>query len=162
MAVKRGRGRPRLPRPEVEVPKRPRGRPATAKEYVEIPLPESSSGMSSDELEELKYRRMRDLNNAASKRCRNSRKRKFQDKEEEITLLAARNIEMKGIVEELESEIKKFKSALDSMIKKSKIQHVQDDSMIKNDKNQQVQEDSTKTNKSLATASKSNTSEFDP
>ena len=86
----------------------------------------------------------------------------FQDKEEEITLLAARNIEMKGIVEELESEIKKFKSALDSMIKKSKIQHVQDDSIIKNDKKQQVQEDSTKKSKSLATTSKSNTSEFDP
>ena len=58
--------------------RRPRGRPATAPEYVEIEYYESSSSMSSDELQEARYRRMRDLNNAASKRCRNNRKRKFQ------------------------------------------------------------------------------------
>jgi len=123
--VKRGRGRPRKPRTEPEAPKRPRGRPATAPEYVEIEYYESSSSMSSDELQEARYRRMRDLNNAASKRCRNSRKRKFQDKETEECLLAARNMELKGVVEELESEVKKFKSELELMIKKNKQQQIQ-------------------------------------
>merc|ERR1712083_681426 len=113
--------------------------PATAKEYVDIPLVESSSSMSSDELEELKYRRMRDLNNAASKRCRNNRKRKFQNEEGEVTLLAAKNMELQGIVGDLESQIKKFKSALDLIINKNK--------------KQQVEKTSTMTNSSLATTS---------
>ena len=36
----------------------------------------SVSGMTEDEISALKYRRMRDLNNEASKRCRQNRKRK--------------------------------------------------------------------------------------
>ena len=91
--VKRGRGRPRLPKPEVEPPRyylenishfdidlnklssnrRPRGRPPTASTVAV--LREDSSD---------KYRRMRDLNNAASKRCRLNRKRKMGDMEAEV------------------------------------------------------------------------------
>ena len=71
------------------------------------------------------YRRMRELNNAASKRCRINRKRKFQDMEEEQTLEAARNIELKNKVAELEDQVSKFKTAIFDMIKKRKTEQVQ-------------------------------------
>lgn len=123
--VKRGRGRPRLPRTGPEVPKRPRGRPATAPEFAQVEDYESSSSMSSDELQDVRYRRMRDLNNAASKRCRNNRKRKFEDKEEQVKLIADKNMELKKTVEDLESQVKKFKSALCDLIMKNKTQNVE-------------------------------------
>lgn len=44
---------------------------------------------------EAKYRRMRDLNNLASKRCRQNRKRKFQDLLDEEERLRARNAELR-------------------------------------------------------------------
>ena len=69
---------------------------------------------------------MRELNNAAlSKRCRINRKRKFQDMEEEQTLLAARNMELKNTVADLESQVTKFKTAIFDMIKKRKTEQVQ-------------------------------------
>jgi len=145
--VKRGRGRPRLLKTEPEAPKRPRGRPATAPEWVDVENYGSSSSMSSDELQDVRYRRMRDLNNAASKRCRNNRKRKFQNEEGEITLLAAKNMELKGILGDLESQVKKFKSALDLIINKNK--------------KQQVEKPSTITNSSLATTSQSDPCEIE-
>jgi len=143
--IKRGRGRPRLLKTEPEAPKRPRGRPATAPEYVDVDNYGSSSSMSSDELQDVRYRRMRDLNNAASKRCRNNRKRKYQNEEGEITLLAAKNMELKGILGDLESQVKKFKSALDLIINKNK--------------KQQVEKPSTITNSSLASTSQSDQSD---
>merc|ERR1711874_714161 len=104
---------------------RPRGRPATAPEYAQIEVYESSSSMSGDELQDVRYRRMRDLNNAASKRCRNNRKRKFKDKEDEAMLIDAKNMELKNTVEDLESQVKKFKSALCDLIIKNKTQNVE-------------------------------------
>merc|ERR1719266_2697660 len=86
---------------------------------------------------------MRDLNNAASKRCRNNRKRKFENKEEEVVLIAAKNMELKKTVEDLESQVKKFKSVLCDLIMKNKTQN--------------VETNSTKTNSSLAS-----TSQYDP
>merc|ERR1719418_81813 len=86
---------------------------------------ESSSAMSSEEQKDFKYNRMRELNNAASKRCRINRKRKFQDMEEEQTLLAARNMELKNTVADLESQVTKFKTAIFDMIKKRKTEQVQ-------------------------------------
>ena len=44
---------------------------------------------------EAKYRRMRDLNNLASKRCRQNRKRKFEDLLGEEEKLRARNAELR-------------------------------------------------------------------
>merc|ERR1711860_96896 len=69
---KRGRGRPRIPRPYPEPPKRPRGRPPTAATVAVINEYDSST-MSEGDQKLVKYRRMRDLNNAASKRCRVNR-----------------------------------------------------------------------------------------
>merc|ERR1712083_1125266 len=67
----------------------------------------------------------RELNNAASKRCRINRKRKFEDMETEQTLQAARNIELKNKVAELESQVSKFKTAIFDMIKRRKTEQVQ-------------------------------------
>merc|ERR1739848_611215 len=102
--AKRPRGRPRLPRTEISPPRyvfkvenstgtdelnsnnninnivpvrRPRGRPSTASEYANVSDIDLEC-LSGSEKKEAKYRRMRDLNNAASKRCRVNRKRKFE------------------------------------------------------------------------------------
>merc|ERR1711874_500883 len=125
--VKRGRGRPRVPRTLAEPARRPRGRPPSTPMYAQVERLdyESSSAMSSEEQKDLRYRRMRELNNAASKRCRINRKRKFGDMEEEQTLLAARNMELKNKVADLESQVSKFKTAIFDMIKKRKTEHVQ-------------------------------------
>merc|ERR1712223_1945763 len=120
--VKRGRGRPRVPRTQPEAPRRPRGRPPTAATFANIQDYESSSNMSSEELQDVRYRRMRDLNNAASKRCRVNRKRKTEAQETEEILEAARNIELKNTVKDLESQVTQFKTAIFDLIKKRKIE----------------------------------------
>jgi hypothetical protein len=86
---------------------------------------DSSSAMSSSEQKEHRYKRMRQFNNAASKRCRINRKRKFETQEDEQILLTARNMELKGKVADLESQVAKFKTALFDMIKKRKTEQVQ-------------------------------------
>jgi len=120
--VKRGRGRPRVPRTQPEAPRRPRGRPPTAASFANIQDYESSSNMSSEELADVRYRRMRDLNNAASKRCRVNRKRKAELQDEAQVLEAAKNMELKSQVKELESQVARFKEAIFDLIKKRKIE----------------------------------------
>merc|ERR1712203_1038360 len=126
--VKKGRGRPRVPRTAVvEPPRRPRGRPPTAQMVADVDSydRDSSSAMSSSEQKEHRYQRMRQLNNAASKRCRINRKRKQETQEDEQILLTARNMELKGKVADLESQVAKFKTAIFDMIKKRKTEQVQ-------------------------------------
>merc|ERR1719305_2034541 len=126
--VKKGRGRPRVPRTAVvEPPRRPRGRPPTAQMVADVDSydRDSSSAMSSSEQKEHRYQRMRQLNNAASKRCRINRKRKQETQEDEQILLTARNMELKGKVADLESQVAKFKTAIFDMIKKRKTEQFQ-------------------------------------
>merc|ERR1711963_1288586 len=130
--VKRGRGRPRLPKGP-EPPRRPRGRPPTAPSIADVPELDDSSNMSEDELKDLKYRRMRDLNNAASKRCRVNRKRKFDDMETEVILLKSRNLELTNTVEDLEKKVETMKKAIFNMIankKKSQEASTADESAV--------------------------------
>merc|ERR1712061_892049 len=110
-----------------EPARRPRGRPPSTPMYAQVEKLdyESSSAMSSEEQKDFRYKRMRELNNAASKRCRINRKRKFEDMETEQTLQAARNIELKNKVAELESQVSKFKTAIFDMIKRRKTEQVQ-------------------------------------
>jgi len=119
--VKRGRGRPRLPRGP-EPPRRPRGRPPTAPQYanVEDYDYDSASNLSENEVRALKHRRMRDLNNAASKRCRISRKRKFQDMEGETEILEEKNKILTQEVKELEAKVALFKKAVFKMAENKK------------------------------------------
>ena len=70
----------------------------------------ASSVVSEDEVEDKKYRRMRDLNNAASKRCRQNRKRKFDSllgSEEQLT---ARNKELKIKCKHMEGLVRQLKA----------------------------------------------------
>merc|ERR1712008_496556 len=120
LLVKRGRGRPRLVKTEPDPPKRPRGRPATAPEWAQVDEYDSSNSSNDMSSDEKQYKRMRDLNNAASKRCRVGRKRKSQEDEEEAFELGVRNLELKSQVESLESEVKNVKALVFQMIKEQK------------------------------------------
>merc|ERR1712004_152618 len=62
------------------------GRPEREGPYNIPPIPTRNArmGMSEEELQGLKYRRMRELNNQASKACRAKRKNKQQAMEEEL------------------------------------------------------------------------------
>merc|ERR1719432_263075 len=122
---KRGRGRPRIPRPYPEPPKRPRGRPPTAA-TVAVVNEYDSSTMSEGDQKLVKYRRMRDLNNAASKRCRVNRKRKFEVMEDELSLLERRNITLKTEVDGLEARVEKAKKIIFAMVQKKNNQQNND------------------------------------
>merc|ERR1711902_310633 len=66
---------------------------------------DSASGLTDDEVSALKYRRMRDLNNEASRRCRENRKAKLGDAEAELEALRRKNITLKQTVQELETKV---------------------------------------------------------
>jgi len=70
----------------------------------------SESSSAEDDVQEVKYRRMRDLNNIASKRCRQNRKRKFEALLGEEDALRKRNAELRircKHMEELVSDLKR-------------------------------------------------------
>jgi len=117
--AKRPRGRPRLPRTEISPPRRPRGRPSTAREYADVSDIDLEC-LSGSEKKEAKYRRMRDLNNAASKRCRVNRKRKFEDMETDVQREEARNAKLKIQLESLETQVDSYKKMIIDMIKTKK------------------------------------------
>jgi len=62
--------------------------------------------MSEDE----KYRKMREQNNEASRKCRMNRKRKLQEAEDELNALTERNLLLKANLERMEKQVKKFKA----------------------------------------------------
>jgi len=102
--------------PEAEVERRPRrmaARKATRAQSVEISIPAEhmrAPRMTLADPEE-KYRRMRDLNNDASKRCRENRKRKLQQLEEDLVAEEQRNQTLKlklRLLEEAKDEAKKM------------------------------------------------------
>jgi len=86
---------PMLTNPSQSVLKRKAGRPErkTPIQITEVPK-NGSVSLTSDQLKSLKYRRSRDLNNEASKRCRKNRKEKQNKKEQECEELAEKNREL--------------------------------------------------------------------
>ena len=66
---------------------------------------DSCTGMTDDEVSALKYRRMRDLNNEASKRCRENRKQKKVKESEELDNLLRKNENLKHIVRRMEAKV---------------------------------------------------------
>merc|ERR1712079_154848 len=66
--------------------------------------------------EDEKYRRMRNQNNDASKRCREKRKRKAQEVEEELAFLQEKNLNLKEKFESMEREVNAMKRQLLSNI----------------------------------------------
>ena len=69
----------------------------------------SVSGMTEDEISALKYRRMRDLNNEASKRCRENRKLRLGSAETDLRRQAERNLQLKAAVRALEARVARLK-----------------------------------------------------
>lgn len=113
---KRKRGRPVDVTPRKITAKLPRmRRKSSANSDSDFSFPglayqsDSASGLTDDEVSALKYRRMRDLNNEASRRCRENRKAKLGDAEAELDALQQRNITLKQTVQELETKVSRLK-----------------------------------------------------
>jgi len=80
---------------------------------VQRQLPEESAPVVEIKIEHLtedeKYRKMREQNNEASKRCRANRKRKHQELEDELIELERRNVVLKAKMDSMEREVKLLK-----------------------------------------------------
>merc|ERR1711944_200055 len=80
---------------------------------VQRQVPEESTPVVEVKIEHLsedeKYRKMRDQNNEASKRCRAKRKRKHQEAEDELIFLQERNVELRAKMDEMEREVQILK-----------------------------------------------------
>jgi len=108
---KRKRGRPSKDEPRditPRLPRLPRSLDSSDSEYAYV----SDSGelLTDDEVSALKYRRMRDLNNEASKRCRQTRKEKMASKEFELNHLLERNAKLKTAVAKMEAQVQCLKA----------------------------------------------------
>jgi len=108
--ARRGPGRPRKPRTECVVKRR--GRPA--KVYTSSENTNEHHNYSNDSSSmstaERRYRRMRDLNNMASQRCRLKRKSKMQNAIDELKISEEKNTELKMKVRILEEQVKTLKT----------------------------------------------------
>merc|ERR1712004_208070 len=87
------------------------GRPEREGPYNIPPIPTRNArmGMSEEELQGLKYRRMRELNNQASKACRAKRKNKQQAMEEELVVEQEKNLRLRQQLEMMEEKYAKLK-----------------------------------------------------
>ena len=89
---------------------RKRGRPALNTPHTITSLPDNPASLSSSELEQTKWRRMRDLNNESSRRCRARRKAKQQELEEvELPQLQEKNAELREILKDTEKEFQELR-----------------------------------------------------
>ena len=112
----RKRGRPLDVTPRKITAKLPRmRRKSTVNSDSDLSFPglayqsDSASGRTDEGVSALKYRRMRDLNNEASRRCRENRKTKQGDAEAELDALRQKNITLKQNVHDLESKVSRLK-----------------------------------------------------
>lgn len=93
--------RPDVQRVSVIVPTKSTIAPAVSKVLVEV---------KTEVLTDIeKYRKMRDQNNESSKRCREKRKRKHQEAEEELIELQNRNSVLRATLDKMEREVKILK-----------------------------------------------------
>jgi len=80
---------------------------------VQRQVPEESTPVIEFKIEHLtedeKYRKMREQNNEASKRCRANRKRKHLELEDELKELERRNVVLKAKMDSMEREVKLLK-----------------------------------------------------
>ena len=94
------------PSPLLASKKRKVGRPAraTPREITEV-----SKDLPPEEFDKRRYRRMRDLNNEASKKCRQRRKAKFLAIEEECLVEENRHLMLKRKIEKMEDQVNHWK-----------------------------------------------------
>ena len=133
--IKQGRGHPctsETTTTTVEPQRLACGRPPTAKIIADIDLYDNQiySAMSnttlmySSEQKEVRYQRMRQFNNAASKRCRIKRKIEIKAQFDKQILLTARNMKLRGEVTDLESQVTKMRTELFKIIKNKQSERV--------------------------------------
>merc|ERR1712226_1255720 len=113
---KRRVGRPCKQRTEEKIPKR-RGRPTKGHSNVEILTADHHNYSNKiNSTVEKRYRRMRDLNNVASQRCRLKRKQKMHGALEELRNEEEKNQKLSMKVRLLEEQVKALKQAFISKI----------------------------------------------
>lgn len=93
-----------------EKPKRKVGRPVKTEKREVTVLPTGKVGKES--LEEARYRRMRDLNNIASQKCRLKKKDKARKEAEELQEISRKNEFLKKDLEEKGRLIKKLRDCI--------------------------------------------------
>merc|ERR1712018_722650 len=111
--TRRGPGRPKKPRTTERVV-RPRGRPArihTSSENTKEHHNYANDSTTSMSTAERRYRRMRDLNNIASQRCRLKRKSKMQNALDELKEVEDKNKELVIKNRLLEEQVRIIKKA---------------------------------------------------
>lgn len=95
---------------------RKRGRPALPSGVRSItPHPSTTAtagDLTEDEASAQKFRRMRDLNNEASRRCRENRKLKQEEAERELKELMVINQERRQMVAEMERQVQEMKARI--------------------------------------------------
>lgn len=111
--VKKTRGRPPLAKREITTV------PALNHKCQQKATTDDSESLTSDfanmseaEISDLKYRRMRDLNNEASKRCREKRKMKFQELVNERDIEFEKNGQLREKLESMMHEVENLKEYL--------------------------------------------------
>jgi len=110
---RRGRGRPPVPLGRTITPRLPRRRITSGEESdysTAVYYSTDEGSLTEAEAEKQKYRRMRDLNNEASKRCRENRKSKFSQLEEQRDTLMVRNQALRKRLSTLEANVRKLKT----------------------------------------------------
>merc|ERR1711874_268157 len=80
------------------------GRPVRTDPITVTAIPEAGK-LSEAELKALKYRRLRDLNNKASRRSRLKKKEKEEEFQQEVAELQSRNYQLQMTVQRLEQEV---------------------------------------------------------
>jgi len=117
----RGRGRPPKEGVRTITPKVDRHRLVTDEDST---VSASDGYLTEDELERMKKRRARDLNNEASKRCRENRKLHFKKQLEELDTLTKRNQHLKEILNDLHTQVTSLKESMMDTIFKGRCQNL--------------------------------------
>merc|ERR1711963_1244415 len=94
---------------------RKRGRPSlpsASRSITPHPSTQGASDLSETEASAQKFRRMRDLNNEASRRCRENRKLKQELAERELEELLVINKERRSMVAEMEKQVAEMKAKI--------------------------------------------------
>ncbi|XP_023325296.1 uncharacterized protein LOC111699007 [Eurytemora carolleeae] len=106
---KRGRGRPPVPMGRQITPKVAKPRITSGDESDHV-YSATEGNLTDAEVSDMRYRRMRDLNNEASKRCRENRKLKNELLEAEFEIQRDRNVELRARLTRLENRVRQIKT----------------------------------------------------
>ena len=106
---KRGRGRPPVPMGRQITPKVAKPRMTSGDESDHV-YSATEGNLTDAEVSDMRYRRMRDLNNEASKRCRENRKLKNELLEAEFEIQRDRNVELRARLTRLENRVRQIKT----------------------------------------------------